>query len=148
MKTTLAAIAATLTLTAAAHAAPEGWLTDFEQAQAQAKETGRPILVNFSGSDWCGWCIRLDKEVLVKAEFKSYAKDNLVLFIADFPRQTKLPEKLAKQNEALAQRYSIQGFPTVLLLDAEANLIGRTGYQAGGPDKYVGHLRELLKKDD
>ncbi|MFU8781487.1 MAG: thioredoxin family protein, partial [Kiritimatiellia bacterium] len=141
MKTRLAAIAATLTLTAAAYAAPEGWLTDFEQAQAQAKETGRPILVNFSGSDWCGWCIRLDNEVLKEEAFKAYAKDNLVLFVADFPRRTKLPEKLAKQNETLAQRYSIQGFPTVLLLDAKGDVIGRTGYRAGGPEAYIAHLR-------
>lgn len=146
MKTTLAAIAATLTLFATVRAAPAGWLTDFEQAQAQAKETGRPILVNFSGSDWCGWCIRLDNEVLQKTEFKSYATNNLVLFEADFPRQTKLPEMIAKQNQALAERFSVQSFPTVLLLDAEGKLIARTGYIEGGPAVYVAHLQEFLAK--
>lgn len=131
-------------LTAQAVVAAEGWLTDFEQAQKQAKETGRPILVNFSGSDWCGWCIQLDNEVFDKAEFKAYAKDNLVLFVADFPQKRKLPEKLTKQNESLVQRYSVQGFPTVLLLNEKGALIGRTGYRPGGPTGYVEHLSELI----
>ena len=84
--------------------------------------------------------------MLEKPEFKAYAKDNLALFVADFPRQTQLPEKLTKQNEALAERYSVQGFPTVLLLDAEGTVLGRTGYRAGGPEAYVAYLRELLTK--
>jgi thioredoxin-related protein len=129
-----------------AQAGMEGWLDDFEKAKADAQKAGRPILVNFSGSDWCGWCIRLDKEVLQKPQFNAYAKDSLVLFNADFPRQTKLSEKLTKQNEALVQRYSVEGFPTVLLVDAAGDLIGRTGYQPGGPEAYVSHLRELLSK--
>ena len=146
MKTTFTAIAVVMALAAAARATPEGWLTDFEQARTRAKETGRPILVNFSGSDWCGWCIRLDKQVLQKPEFKTYAKDSLVLFNADFPRQTKLPENLARQNQTLAERYSVEGFPTVLLLNAKGRVIGRTGYRAGGPEAYVAHLRELIAK--
>lgn len=128
-----------------ASAGMEGWLNDFAKAKAEAERTGRPILVNFSGSDWCGWCIRLDNEVLSKAAFKTYAKDNLVLFNADFPRNVKLPEKEAKQNEELAQQFGLQGFPTVLLVEADGKtVIARTGYRPGGPTGYVEHLAELI----
>ncbi len=122
----------------------EGWLTDFEQARKQAAEKSRPILVNFSGSDWCGWCIRLDNEVLDQAEFKAYAKDNLVLFIADFPRQKKLPEQTERQNRALLERYGVRGFPTVLLVNAKGDVIGRTGYRPGGAQAYVEHIKALV----
>lgn len=124
--------------------AAEGWLDDFEAAKKLAAEKGVPILVNFSGSDWCGWCIRLDREVFGEAEFKKYAAENLVLFIADFPRRKELPEKVAKQNRELAEKIGIMGFPTVLLMDAEGKEIARTGYQPGGPAAYVTHLKELL----
>lgn len=144
MRTTIAMLILVQCVADVAQAASEGWLTDFEQAQAQAKETRRPILVNFSGSDWCGWCIKLDKEVLQESKFKSYAKDNLVLFNAGFPRKKALPEKEAKQNQGLAERYSIEGFPTVLLLDTKGAVIARTGYRPGGPTGYVEHLSELI----
>ncbi len=145
LKLTRWALLGVALLTAHTAVAAEGWLTDFMQAQKQAEATERPILVNFSGSDWCGWCIRLDTEVLEKAEFKEYAKDNLVLFVADFPRQTKLPEQTATQNQTLLERYGVQGFPTLLLVDAKGDVIGRTGYQPGGAEAYVTHLRELLE---
>lgn len=124
--------------------AAEGWLDDFAAAKKQAAEKGVPILVNFSGSDWCGWCIRLEREVFGEAEFKKYAEENLVLFIADFPRRKELPEVTAKQNRDLAEKSGVRGFPTILLLDAEGKELARTGYQPGGPDAYVTHLKELL----
>ncbi|OGV69840.1 MAG: hypothetical protein A3K19_28985 [Lentisphaerae bacterium RIFOXYB12_FULL_65_16] len=124
----------------------EGWLDDYEKAQANAKETGRPILVNFSGSDWCGWCIKLDKEVFAQAEFKTYAKDNLVLFNADFPRRTKLSEKVTRQNEKLAEELGVEGFPTVLLVEGDGAVIARTGYQPGGAKAYIEHLMSLLAR--
>jgi thioredoxin-related protein len=77
--------------------------------------------------------------------FKQYAKKNLVLFAADFPRGKKLPEKVVAQNKELARSYGIQGFPTVLLVDANGKEIARTGYQEGGGEAYVKHLQELLK---
>ena len=124
----------------------EGWPSDFEKAKKEAAERKVPILVDFSGSDWCGWCIKLDKEVFSKAEFKEYAKENFVLFMADFPRKTELPEEIAKQNKKLASQYEVKGFPTVLILDAKGKVLARTGYKAGGPEAYVKHLKELLKK--
>lgn len=121
------------------------WEDDFAKAKAEAAEKGRPILMDFTGSDWCPWCVRLDKEVFSKNDFKKYARENLVLFIADFPRGTKLPKKEAAQNKELAEKYGVRGFPTVLLVDATGKEIARTGYQEGGAEEYVKHLQELLK---
>jgi len=122
------------------------WLTNFEQAKKAATEQKRQILVNFSGSDWCGWCKKLDSEVFATPEFKEYAKSTLVLFQADFPRNTKQAPEIQKQNEALSQTYSVEGFPTVLLLSADGKLLARTGYQRGGGKAYVDHVKKLLKK--
>ncbi|MBC8205906.1 MAG: thioredoxin family protein [Kiritimatiellales bacterium] len=123
----------------------DGWLTDFEAAKQLATEKGLPILADFSGSDWCGWCIRLDKEVFSQDEFKAYAEGSVVLFLADFPQTKPQSEEVKMQNEALAEKYGIRGFPTVLLLDAEGNVLERTGYQPGGAEKYVEHIKDLLK---
>ena len=112
--------------------AGEGWLTDFNKAKKEAAEKKLPILVDFSGSDWCGWCTKLNKEVFSQKEFKVFAKDNVVLFKADFPRAKKLSAEVKAQNKQLQQAYSIKGFPTVLLLDAGGKVIARTGYQRGG----------------
>ncbi len=125
--------------------AGEGWLTDFEAAKKLAAEKGLPILADFSGSDWCGWCVRLDKEVFSQPEFKAYANDNLVLFLADFPNRTPQSDELKAQNEMLYRQYGIRGFPTVLLLNADGSVINKTGYQAGGAAAYVEHIKELLK---
>ncbi len=121
-------------------------MTDFEAAKKLAAEKNLPVLADFSGSDWCGWCIKLDKEVFSKKPFKEYAKQNAVLFLADFPSRKKQAATLKKQNEKLAETYSVRGFPTVLLLDAKGKVLGRTGYKAGGPKVYIEHIRELLAK--
>ena len=102
------------------------------------------ILADFSGSDWCGWCIKLDKEVFSKKPFQEYAKKNVVLFLADFPSRKELPAKVKEQNEKLAKQYGVRGFPTVLLLDATGKILGRTGYQRGGPEAYVEHVQKLI----
>jgi protein disulfide-isomerase len=133
-----------LALTQAA-IADDMWLTDFQKAKQMAAETKRPILADFSGSDWCGWCIKLDKEVFSQKAFADYAKENLVLFMADYPQAKQQSTEIKKQNGELAMKYGIQGYPTVLLLDAKGEVIGRTGYQPGGAEKYVAHLQELLK---
>ncbi len=122
------------------------WFTDFDAAQKVAAKGGRPILIDFSGSDWCGWCIRLDKEIFSKPEFKKYADENLVLFLADFPNRKKQSDKVKKQNQKLSEKYRVKGFPTVILIDSKGKLIARTGYRAGGAEEYVKHLKKLLKK--
>jgi thioredoxin-related protein len=125
--------------------ASEGWMTDFDKAKELAKENKHHILVDFSGSDWCGWCVKLDKEVFSKDEFKAYAKDNLVLVLADFPRdKSNQSEALIKQNNELAKKYGVRGFPTVFLLSPEGKIVAKTGYRDGGPDAYVKHIKQLI----
>jgi len=123
----------------------ENWLTDFERAKEEAAARNVPILANFSGSDWCGWCINLDNEVFSQPAFKAYAKENVVLFLADFPNNMPQSAEIKAQNKTLSQHYGIRGFPTVLLLDADGNVLGRTGYKAGRAATYVEHLKSLLK---
>lgn len=124
--------------------ADSGWITDFEAAKKTAAEKKLPILADFSGSDWCGWCIKLEQEVFSQKEFKDFAKNNLVLFLADFPRKKQQNEKAKKQNADLSKKYAIEGFPTVLLMDAEGKVLARTGYERGGASAYVQHLKKLI----
>lgn len=122
-----------------------GWQTDFEKAKALAQEMDRPILMDFSGSDWCGWCIKLDNEVFQKDVFKAYADENLVLMLADFPNdKSKQSPEVQMQNERLAKEFGVRGFPTVFVLDSDGEIIGKTGYQAGGPEAYVDHLKKII----
>ena len=112
------------------------WHTDFEQARRVARRTGKPILANFSGSDWCGWCIRLDREVFRTTAFKQWAAKNVILLEVDFPRRGQ-PAAQTKKNRALQARYGVQGFPTVLFLDASGKALGRSGYRKGGPSAWT-----------
>jgi thiol:disulfide interchange protein len=140
-----AAVAADTDAAAAGEGAVEApvWLDDFAAAQARARELKRPILADFTGSDWCIWCIRLKQEVFSQTAFQQYAGRQLVLFEADFPQNKTLTAKVKEQNDQLAKRYEIQGFPTILLLDAEGKVLGKTGYQPGGAEAYVEHLKQL-----
>jgi len=122
------------------------WLTDFAQAKRQAAERKLVILADFSGSDWCGWCKKLDREVFSQPEFKEFARENLVLFLADFPRAKEQSPELKSQNRKLQKQYGVQGFPTVFLLKPDGAVLARTGYLPGGAKAYVEHLRELLSK--
>lgn len=121
------------------------WTENWDLALSAAKELKRPVLVNFTGSDWCSWCIRLVNEVFSKDEFQSYAKENLILLKLDFPKNIAQTEALKKQNDTLQKQFGIQGFPTILLIDSEGKEINRTGYQQGGAVSYVKHLQGLLK---
>lgn len=122
------------------------WLTDFGKAQEMARNENRVILVDFTGSDWCPWCVRLHDEVLKQKQFLDYAADNLILLEVDFPRRKKQTNEQKQANQALAEKYGIQGFPTILLLDPNGTVIARTGYRRGGANAYVKHLQQLLKK--
>src|SRR5436309_7784368 len=95
------------------------WLTDLPKAQAQAKKENKLVMLDFTGSDWCGWCIKLNREVFSKAEFAKFAKDNLVLVEVDFPRTKKQTEEQKKANAALAEKYKIQGYPTIVVLNGD-----------------------------
>jgi len=138
--------AAVLGLAAAGstQAGPE-WLTDYRKAQQEAKTSNKLLLVDFTGSDWCGWCIKLNKEVFSKAEFKDYANKNLVLMEVDFPRAKAQTVSLKKQNQELAQQYQIQGFPTVVVLNGDGEKIGELGYMEGGAATFIAELERLRK---
>ena len=125
---------------------PGTWLTDYEEALRVAKEINKPILVNFTGSDWCSWCMKLSGEVFTKDAFIDYAKSSLVLLKLDFPRKKAQSAEEKAANEKLMNEYGVQGFPTIVLLSAEGKELNRTGYQPGGAAAYVKHLQELLTK--
>jgi len=133
------------TTVAAVAAAKPGWLTSYDQAQKEAQAKNRLLLMDFTGSDWCGWCIMLDKEVFSKPEFKDYASKNLVLLELDFPRGKKMPPEVLAQNEKLLVKYGIQGFPTVVVFDSTGKPLGALGYQAGGPQAFIAELEKLRK---
>lgn len=122
------------------------WLTDFKKAVAQAKAEGKDILMDFTGSDWCGWCIRLNQEVFSKDEFIKYAPQRFVLLELDFPRgEGKISDETRQQNEELQAKFQVEGFPSIVLADSQGRPYAMTGYQQGGPAAYVPHLEELRK---
>jgi thioredoxin-related protein len=133
-----------LCLSVASLSAAEGWLTDLDEGIKVAKAEKKAILVDFTGSDWCGWCIRLKKEVFDQKEFAAVTKD-FVLVELDYPQKKKQSAEEKAKNKALAEKFSIEGFPTVMLLDSNGEPFAQTGYQDGGPVKYLAHLKELLK---
>ncbi len=105
---------------------PADWKLNFSEAKSLAVSDHKMILLNFSGSDWCGPCIKLKKEVFESAEFEKYAAENLVLVRADFPRQKKnqLDQEQVAKNEALAEQYNPKGvFPLTVLIDSRGNIV-------------------------
>jgi protein disulfide-isomerase len=121
-----------------------GWLTDYDAALKKAAAENKYVLLDFSGSDWCGWCIKLDREVFSKPEFLDYAKENLILVMVDFPREKPQTKEQKAANEALSEKYDIEGFPTVLILSPAGKVVERTGYAPGGPTAYVNRIKEII----
>lgn len=138
------AIALAIATSTPAQAGPE-WLTDYKRAQQEAKTSNKLLLLQFTGSDWCGWCIKLDREVFSKPEFREYASKNLILMEADFPRAKPQSPTVRKQNEELAAQYQILGFPTILVLNGDGQKIGELGYMPGGPNAFIAELEKLRK---
>lgn len=141
MKRFVLTIAALLVLGTFASAAE--WLTDYTQALHQAREQKKAVLIDFTGSDWCTWCMRLDREVFATAEFKSYAATNLVLLRVDFPRRNPLPAAQTAHNEKLAAQFGVNSFPTVVVLSPNGSKAGKLGYQAGGPRRFISSVEKL-----
>ncbi len=123
------------------------WMQDFAAAKAKAKAEKKDLLVDFTGSDWCGWCIRLDEEVFSKEAFRTAAPKSFVLVKLDYPQnQDLVTPEIKKQNDALQVEYSIQGFPTILLMDDAGRVYAQAGYQEGGPEPYVTMLDEYRQR--
>ena len=130
--------------TTLASAAGEGWLTDFNAAKKQAASENKDLLVDFTGSDWCSWCIKLSNEVFKHDAFSKGVADSFILVEIDYPQdKSGQSEALQTQNKRLQTTYAVQGYPTILLMDAQGRPYAQTGYQPGGPENYVTHLNEL-----
>jgi protein disulfide-isomerase len=129
------------------NAAETTWLTDLPKAQAQAKAENKIVLLDFTGSDWCGWCIKFKKETLDTAEFQAYAATNVVLVELDYPHKKVQSDDLKKANAALQDQYKIEGFPTLIVLDKDGKEIGRqVGYAKGGPQAFIAKIEAFKKK--
>ncbi len=125
--------------------AEANWLTDLAKAQAEAKQSGKLLLLDFTGSDWCGWCKLLKAEVFSKPKFEEYAKSKLVLMTVDFPRGTPISPEVRAQNQMLADKYGVQGFPTIVVLNGDGKQVGMLGYIPGGPDAFLHELDKVPK---
>ncbi len=121
------------------------WLTDYNAAKSKAKTDNKLMLLDFTGSDWCIWCKKLNAEVFSTPRFQEYAAKNLVLLELDFPRAKTLAPALKQQNTQLAGQYSIEGFPTVIVLDSSGKQVGTLGYMEGGQDAFIAALEKLRK---
>jgi thioredoxin-related protein len=133
-------------LVASTFAAGDGWTDDYEAARKQAAAEGKDILIDFTGSDWCVWCVKLRKEVFDQPGFAP-AKDKFVLLELDYPKdKSRVTEAIALQNAGLLKKYPVKAYPTILLCDAAGKPFAATGYQSGGPEKYLPHLDSLLAK--
>ena len=122
------------------------WNTDVPKALAQAKADKKMVLLDFTGSDWCGWCIKFDKEALSTDKFAAYAKAHLELVTLDFPNKKPQSDALKAANAALQKKYNVDGFPTFVLLNADGKELGRqVGYAPGGPDAFIAKLEGFSK---
>ncbi len=134
-----------------AHA--EGWLVSFDEAKQLSDKTGKPIMANFTGSDWCGWCKKLKREVFDKEEFKKWASENVILLELDFPRRHKIPREFAQQNASLQRAFKVRGYPSIWLFDLadnssdgdiRINAYGKTGYVRGGPSEFISTANKII----
>ena len=120
------------------------WTANLEKAIETAKAENKAVLVNFTGSDWCKWCFKLSDEVFSQDDFKEYADENLILVKLDFPRSISQSSETKAYNQSLAQKYGVQGFPTILIFNSQGKPVAKTGYQAGGAANYVNHIQSFL----
>jgi thiol-disulfide isomerase/thioredoxin len=137
----LAAFAAAA-LAAAECAALTGFGTDYEAAAARARANGRDMVVLFTGSDWCPYCVKLEREVLSQREFLDYATNRYELVEIDFPKDaSRQTESVRAANQALAKRFEVRGYPTVVLADPDGKVLFTTGYSEGGAERWVDRFR-------
>lgn len=141
------ALMLSLSLMLAGVARAEGaWLTSWDEAVKESKKTGKPIMMDFTGSDWCGWCMKLKGEVFDTPEFQAWAKKKVVLLEVDFPQAKPQSAALKKQNEELQSKYQIEGYPTIVFVDASGKVLGQYGYDKGGPKVWTANAEKMLAK--
>ncbi|MFK7949850.1 MAG: thioredoxin family protein [Saprospiraceae bacterium] len=137
-----------LVLTSLSTIFAQDWQTDFATAKEMASKESKTIVLVFQGSDWCVPCIKLDREIWNSDTFTDYANDNFVMLQADFPKKRKntLSEAQAKANAELAEKYNKSGgFPFVVVLDSEGNVLGETGYKKTTPEAYIETLNSFIQ---
>ena len=150
----VSAAALVATAATAAEVAEKGaelgkWTSDAPAAQELAKKTGKPLFIQFTGSDWCGWCKLMDGKVFSTTEWADYAKDNLVLLYIDFPRGKQQSKELADQNEKLSEPYGLGGFPTYIILDALGKQIVQLGAsQDATAQGFIDEVKDVLIVQD
>jgi protein disulfide-isomerase len=128
-------------------AAEPQWMTNVPTALTRAKAQKKMVLLDFTGSDWCGWCIKFKEEALSKPEFSQYAAKNLVLVELDFPHKKPLSPALKKANKALQEKYNVEGFPTFVVLNDQGKEVGRqVGYSKGGAKAFIAKLEKFRGK--
>lgn len=126
----------------------QNWQSDFDSALTKSKTEDKPLILVFSGSDWCAPCIKLDRDIWTSEEFIAYSDENYVLYRADFPRKKRnqLPAALAAVNGELAERFNSKGyFPLVVLLDGDGNTYGQMGYHKTSVKAYIAEMNSYLK---
>ena len=139
--------AATDNISAQVSAADINWQTDLSKAEAQAKKENKLVLLDFTGSDWCGWCIKLNHDTFSKSEWADYAKKNLVSVEVDFPRSKEQSASLKSANDALQKKYNVQGFPTIVVIKPDGTVVWTNeGYLAGGPKAMIDQIEKAKKK--
>ena len=153
MKKLISILLLLLTINVFAQKGELDWHTDVNKAIELSIESEKPLFMFFTGSDWCGWCIRLQKEVFFKPDFVKWAKENLILVELDFPRRKKLDESLKQQNDNLRQMFAVRGYPTGWFVvpeieDKKVNFkrLGSQGYVAGGPTNWINGANKILSK--
>jgi len=147
LRKTLPAIALLALGSGLLHGEPR-WSDDLETAIAKAKQSGRKVLVNFTGSDWCGYCIKLKEQVLTTEAFAEWAGRKLVLVEIDFPRRKEQTADTKARNAALKQRFEVPGYPTVILLDGEGSLVHKeVGFAPGSSAEWMETMQNAAGAD-
>ncbi|AUP78580.1 thioredoxin family protein [Flavivirga eckloniae] len=152
MKRTIYIVLISIFTTAFTYAQELTWHTDMGKASEFAIKEKKPLLMFFTGSDWCGWCIRLQKEVFHTKEFKKWASENVVLVELDFPKRAPQDDTVRTQNRQLQSMFQVRGYPTIWFVNPEMNSekrinltkLGKLGYVAGGPTKWIGNAAMML----
>lgn len=122
------------------------WISSSDAAMQRANRENKLVMAMFTGSDWCPWCVKLEREVFDTPEFRDWANQNAIPLKLDFPKKTKLPYELRTQNEKMLQKYAahVKAYPSVLFLDSRGEFVAKMGYARGGPEAWISKAEQKL----
>lgn len=121
------------------------WYTNYNEAASAAKSANKPLILFFTGSDWCGWCKKMHQEVFASPDFAKAVGNDFIFVELDFPMNKPLPAAQSQENNRLKQKFGVTGYPTIIVLDPSGNFIAETGYRPGGGKSYADYLKQLIK---